>query len=89
MSRGQRHPRPVTDDAGRTLVTRQVAAYLAHRHVNLVRREVAPVACDVATRAALLDLDEVEDVFGGRAHRNAAALRPLEPGDPAAPVVLE
>jgi hypothetical protein len=60
-------------------VTRQVAAYLAHRHVNLIRREVAPVACDVTTRAALLDLDEVEDHFAGRPHRNAAALRPIDP----------
>lgn len=82
MSRGQPHPTPVRDDTGRRLVTRQVAAFLAHRHVNLVRREIAPVACNVATRAALLDLDEVEDHFAHRPHRNPAALRPIDPAGP-------
>jgi hypothetical protein len=73
------HPSPRRDDAGRTLVSRQVVAYLAHRHVDQVRRLVPPVACDVSTRAALLDLDEAEDILGGRPHRNRSALVPLRP----------
>lgn len=75
MTRGQPHPSPRKDDAGRTLVSRQVVAYLGHRHVNLVRRLVPAVACDVATRAVLVDLDEAEEILGGRPHRN-----PLGPG---------
>lgn len=52
-------------------------AYLGHRHVDLVRRAVPPVACDVTTRAVLVDLDQAEEILGGRRHRNPAALRPL------------
>lgn len=73
------HPAPVRDDTGRTLVTRDVAAYLAHRHPNHIRRAVPAVACDVASRAVLLDLDEVEQLFGGRAHRDRSLLVPLSP----------
>ena len=63
------HPSPRRDDTGRVLVTRHVVAYLAHRHVDTVRRAVPAVACDVATRAALVDLDQAEEVLGGRPHR--------------------
>lgn len=75
MTRRRPHPTPVEDDAGRRLVTRQVAAYLGQRHVDQVRRLVPPVACDVATRAALVDLDDVEAALAGRTHRNR--MRPL------------
>jgi hypothetical protein len=71
------HPRPRRDDTGRTLVSRQVAAYLGHLHVDQVRRAVPAVACDVATRAALVDLDQVEEHFAARRRRNRAALVPL------------
>jgi hypothetical protein len=71
------HPLPRRDDSGRTLVSRHVAAYLGHRHVDHVRKRVPAVACDVATRAVLVDLDEAEEIFGGRPHRNRSALRPL------------
>lgn len=65
------------EEGGRQLVTRQVAAFLAQRHVNYVRRECAgaEVACDVATRTVLLDLDVVTELLAHRGHRNT--LRPL------------
>lgn len=79
MTRRRAHPRPVRDDTGRTLVSRHVAAYLAHRDVDHVRKAGPPaVACDVATRAALVDLDAVEETFGRRPHRNRTALAPLD-----------
>lgn len=73
--RRRAHPRPVQDDTGRQLVTRQVAAYLAQRHVDQVRKAVPAVACDVATRAQLVDLDDVEQTLAGRQHRHR--MRPL------------
>jgi hypothetical protein len=71
------HPSPRKDDTGRTLVSRHVVAYLGHRHVDHVRKRVPAVACDVATRAVLVDLDEAEEILGGRPHRNRAVMRPL------------
>ena len=80
MSRGQPHPEPRRLDDGRILVTRHVVAQLGHRHVNFVRREVPAVACDVLTRAALVDLDQAEEVLAGRPHH-----RPLVPLGPETP----
>lgn len=74
MSRGQPHPEPRRLDDGRILVTRHIVAQLGHRHVNYVRREIPPVACDVRTRAVLLDLDQAEQILGTREHH-----RPLVP----------
>lgn len=66
MSRRQQHPRPRRDDTGRVLATRHVVAFLAHRTVDHVRKRVPAVACDVATRAALVDLDAAEALLTGR-----------------------
>lgn len=52
-----------TED-GRTLASRHLIARLTGRHVNLIRRAVPAVACDVATRAALLDIDDAERELG-------------------------
>ena len=68
LSRAHPAPRRLAD--GRVLVTRHVVAYLAHRHVDHVRKHVPAVACDVASRAVLLDLDQAEDILGGMRHRN-------------------
>lgn len=73
MSRGQHHPPPRRLEDGRILVTRQIAAHLAHRHVDLVRKRVPAVTCDVATRAALVDLDQAEELLGSRPRRNVRA----------------
>jgi hypothetical protein len=57
----RRRDHPAARQAGdRTLASRQLVALTFGRHVNLVRRVVPPVACDVATRAALLDVDDAE-----------------------------
>lgn len=40
------------------LASRQVAAKLAERHPDQVRRHCQPVACDTATRQPLYDADE-------------------------------
>lgn len=79
MSRGQPHPEPRRLDDGRILVTRQVVAQLGHRHVNYVRRLVEPVACDVRTRAALLDLDQAEAILAEHDRRHPERLVPLGP----------
>lgn len=79
MSRGQAHPEPRRLADGRILVTRQVVAQLGHRHVDFVRREVPPVACDVRTRAVLLDLDQAEEILGGRPHARTERLVPQGP----------
>jgi hypothetical protein len=63
------HPSPRQTPDGRTLVSRHVVAFLAHRHVDYVRRTVAAVACDVPTRAALVDLDEAEKELSTRPQR--------------------
>ena len=68
---------PRRDDTGRILMTRAAIAHLAHRDVDHVRKTVPAVACDVATRSALLDLDQAEDLLGWRQHRNREPLRPL------------
>lgn len=57
------------------LVSRAAAAYLGHRHVDHVRKTVPVVACDVITRAALVDLDQAEELLGRRQHRKR--LEPL------------
>lgn len=77
MSRGQPHPEPRRLDDGRILVTRQMVAQLGQRHINYVRREVPAVACDVRTRAVLLDLDQAEEILGSRQHHRD--LMPLGP----------
>jgi hypothetical protein len=79
VSRGQPHPEPRRLDDGRILVTRHVVAQLGHRHINYVRREIPPVACDVRTRAALLDLDQAEAILAGRQHLRPERLVPLRP----------
>lgn len=48
---------------GLLLGTRQAAALLTRRHQDQVRRQCAPVACDLASRALLYDLDAVADRF--------------------------
>lgn len=53
-------PSPQTDDAGRTLISRQAVALLTGRHIDVIRRAVEPVACDVATRTLLVDQEEME-----------------------------
>lgn len=45
------------------LGTRHAASVLVHRHVDQVRRRCQPVACDVRTKAALYDLDDVAAQF--------------------------
>lgn len=54
------HPSPRPTPDGRVLVSRHLVAWCTGRHVNLVRRKITPVACDVGTRAALLDLDQAQ-----------------------------
>lgn len=48
------------DDTGRTLVSRRLAVELSQRHPTVVHRAAEPVACDVATRILLVDLDELQ-----------------------------
>ncbi len=48
---------------GRILITRVAAGYFLKRHPDLIRRHGNPVACIVASRAVLYDLDELEVVF--------------------------
>jgi hypothetical protein len=69
MSHRRAHPSPRRLDDGRVLVTRHVVAHLAQRHPNHVRSLVPAVACDVSTRAALLDLEHAERVLAGTSHR--------------------
>lgn len=45
---------------GRYLATRIAVAALLNRHPDQVSRHAEPVACDVATRLALYDVDDVE-----------------------------
>lgn len=44
-------------------MTRAVVAYLTGRHIDTVRERVPAVACDVDTRAALVDLHEAERIL--------------------------
>lgn len=44
-------------------------ALLTQRHVDHVRKRVPAVACDVASRTVLLDLDETEAILGVAARR--------------------
>lgn len=41
------------------LGTRKAAAVLTARHPDQIRRHCEPVACDLASRALLYDLDQV------------------------------
>lgn len=63
------HPEPRQDDAGRLLLSRHAVAYLQDRHIDHVRKAVPAVACDVATRAALVDLDEAARLLAARRQR--------------------
>ena len=54
------HPTPRRTPDGRTLASRHVVAYVLGRHVDVVRKRVPAVACDVPTRAALVDLEEAD-----------------------------
>lgn len=49
--------------SGRLLGTRRAAGMLVHRHADQIRRRCQPVACDLASRAVLYDLDEVDAMF--------------------------
>ena len=62
MTRGRprAHAVPRQDDAGRQLASRTLVAYVTDRHPDVVRRRCPVVACDVATRAGLLDLADSE-----------------------------
>lgn len=61
LEKATRHVETRRDDTGRTVVSREVAAKATGRHPDVIRRAVTPVACDVATRSALLDLAELEE----------------------------
>lgn len=52
------HPNPREDDTGRLLATRAVVALLVGRDIDMVRLHCPAVACDVPSRAALVDVDE-------------------------------
>lgn len=56
---------------GRYLATRVGAATLLNRHPDLVSRHAEPVACDVSSKLALYDLDEVEAAVTTRRRRVA------------------
>ena len=64
------HPSPRRTPDGRVLASRHVIAYCTGRHVDVVRKRVPAVACDLATRVVLLDLDEASRVLGGVAQRH-------------------
>lgn len=53
------HPEPVRTST-RELASIRVLAHVLGVHVDRVRRAARPVACDVATRAHLLDAGEVQ-----------------------------
>lgn len=55
------------------LGTRRAAALIVHRHPDLVRRRCQPIACDVASRASLYDLSQVESTFAKTPRRFTAA----------------
>jgi len=54
------------------LGTRKTAAVLIHRHPDQIRRHCEPIACDVPTKAALYDLDEVAERFADTPRRSVA-----------------
>lgn len=58
------HPAPLTTPDGRRLVSRHLVAHVTGRHIDTVRKRIPPVACDVTTRVALLDLDEAAAALG-------------------------
>lgn len=62
---GRHRPHAIvrSDDSGRTLASRAVVALLTGLHVDTVRKRVPPVACDVATRAALIDVAQAERIL--------------------------
>ena len=53
------HPAPQRDDTGRALASRQLICREIGLTPDVARRRLTPVACDVTTRAALIDLDDV------------------------------
>lgn len=67
------HPSPRPDGAGRILVSRQLLATQLDLHIDMVRRTVPAVACDVATRAWLVDLDEAEQRLTQKSRRTVVA----------------
>lgn len=69
------HPEPKWVD-GRMLVSRQLVAKTTGLHIDMVRRSVPAVACDVATRAWLVDLDEAEKRLADKRRRVALAGHP-------------
>lgn len=75
MSTTAGRPRPAavvrTDDTGRTLATRAVVAYLTGRHVDSIRDWVPAVACDAATRAALVDVAQAERILEATPRRKS------------------
>lgn len=87
------HTKPVRLDDGRWLATRQVAAHLSGRDVDLIRKLVPPVAYDVSghhghepspsclkcqkTAPALVDMDEVEKALAGRPFADRKRRTPL------------
>lgn len=48
---------------GRTLVTRRMLAYLSGRTDETVRKRCEPIACDVANRTPLYDLETSSDTL--------------------------
>lgn len=64
-------PLTVTRLAGELLLgSRFAAARFTNRHADDIRHRCKPVACDVVTRAALYDLDAVEQHFASRKRRH-------------------
>lgn len=53
------------------LATRVATATLLRRHPDQISRHAAPVACDVATRQALYDVDEAARIVSPRRRRVA------------------
>lgn len=66
-------------DDGRWLVSRRAFHHLSHREERWIARKLAgfEVACDVGTRAVLLDLDEATKENAKYPYRNRATWQPL------------
>ena len=73
MTRGRprSHAAPRQDDTGRQLATRVLVAYVTNRHPDVVRKRCPVVACDVATRAGLVDMADSEQRLAVTARRAA------------------
>lgn len=64
--------RPVGDDTGRALATRQWLHHMTGRHIDVIARRCAPVACDVRNRSLLYDVDDAERLLSERSRTHNA-----------------